>query len=102
MQLDIGILIAFIIYFALMVWIGFYFYRKSNNISDYFLGGRSLGSWVTALSAQASDMSGWLLLGQGMTGREAFGCALVFAAVVLAQIPFSALRGRRAARKKSA
>ena len=63
MQLDIGILIAFIIYFALMVWIGFYFYRKSNNISDYFLGGRSLGSWVTALSAQASDMSGWLLLG---------------------------------------
>lgn len=55
MQLDIGILIAFIIYFALMVWIGFYFYRKSNNISDYFLGGRSLGSWVTALSAQASD-----------------------------------------------
>ena len=63
MQLDIGILIAFIIYFALMVWIGFYFYRKSNNISDYFLGGRSLGSWVTALSPQASDMSGWLLLG---------------------------------------
>lgn len=40
MQLDIGILIAFIIYFALMVWIGFYFYRKSNNISDYFLGGQ--------------------------------------------------------------
>lgn len=63
MQIDIGILIAFIIYFALMVWIGFYFYHKSNNISDYFLGGRQLGSWVTALSAQASDMSGWLLLG---------------------------------------
>lgn len=63
MQINLSILIAFILYFGAMVAIGVYFYNKSKNISDYFLGGRQLGSWVTALSAQASDMSGWLLLG---------------------------------------
>ncbi len=56
-------IIAFLLYFILVLWVGIYFYNKSNNISDYFLAGRKLGSWVTALSAQASDMSGWLLLG---------------------------------------
>src|SRR5690554_2615075 len=46
-----------------MVAIGVWMYRRTNTTTDYFLGGRSLNSWVTALSAQASDMSGWLLLG---------------------------------------
>ncbi len=46
-----------------MVAIGFKFYSKTSNLTDYFLGGRNLGSWLTALSAQASDMSGWLLIG---------------------------------------
>jgi sodium/proline symporter len=46
-----------------MVAIGFKFYSKTASLSDYFLGGRNLGSWLTALSAQASDMSGWLLIG---------------------------------------
>ncbi len=46
-----------------MVAIGFIFYNKTKNISDYTLGGRKLNSWVTAMSAQASDMSGWLLIG---------------------------------------
>lgn len=41
-------------------WVGF---RKTKNLSDYILGGRRLGKWVTALSAGASDMSGWLLMG---------------------------------------
>lgn len=59
----ITIAIVFIIYLALMVAIGFKFYSKTSNLSDYFLGGRNLGSWLTALSAQASDMSGWLLIG---------------------------------------
>ncbi len=59
----ITIAIVFIIYLAVMVAIGFKFYSKTSNLSDYFLGGRNLGSWVTALSAQASDMSGWLLIG---------------------------------------
>lgn len=63
MQINLSILVAFFLYFSLMLAIGVYFYSKSKNISDYFLGGRQLGSWVTALSAQASDMSGWLLLG---------------------------------------
>jgi sodium/proline symporter len=45
------------------MYIGLYFWRKNRNIEDYLLGGRSMGAWVTALSAQASDMSGWLLMG---------------------------------------
>jgi len=43
--------------------LGFVAYRRTTNLADFILGGRSLGSWVTALSAQASDMSGWLLMG---------------------------------------
>lgn len=46
-----------------MLAIGLYFYRRSVSIEDYLLGGRSMGAWVTAFSAQASDMSGWLLMG---------------------------------------
>ena len=42
---------------------GVYYYRKSNSIGDYILGGRQLGPWITALSAEASDMSGWMLMG---------------------------------------
>ncbi len=48
---------------VVMVAIGLYFYFKTKNLSDYVLGGRGLGPGVTALSAGASDMSGWLLLG---------------------------------------
>ena len=43
--------------------IGLGFYKKNESMSDYFLGGRSLNKWVAAMSAQASDMSGWLLMG---------------------------------------
>jgi len=43
--------------------IGVYFYKKTASLEDYLIGGRAMGSWVTALSAQASDMSGWLLMG---------------------------------------
>jgi sodium/proline symporter len=56
-------LITFVIYFIFLMTIGIYFYRKTVDIEDYLLGGRGMGSWVTALSAQASDMSGWLLMG---------------------------------------
>ncbi|MGF1554174.1 MAG: sodium/proline symporter PutP [Paracoccaceae bacterium] len=59
-----GIWISLAIYFALMLGIGFYAYRKSTASSeDYVLGGRNLPPAVAALSAGASDMSGWLLLG---------------------------------------
>lgn len=53
----------FVGYLAVMVGIGVKFYSKTDSLSDYILGGRKLGSWVTAMSAQASDMSGWLLIG---------------------------------------
>lgn len=60
---SIWIIVAFVVYLGFMVGIGVFFSRKSANVSDYFLGGRSMGSWLTALSAQASDMSSWLLMG---------------------------------------
>ena len=58
-------LAAFILYFVVVLGIGLFFFFKSKGSGekDYFLGGRSMGPWVTALSAQASDMSGWLLMG---------------------------------------
>jgi sodium/proline symporter len=46
-----------------MLWIGLYYYRSQNALSDYILGGRSLGPWITSMSAEASDMSGWMLMG---------------------------------------
>ena len=58
------ILIAMIVYMAAVIVIGIVCSKKANQSSeDYFLGGRSLGPWVTAMSAEASDMSGWLLMG---------------------------------------
>ena len=56
-------LVTFVVYILAMLLIGFIAYRATKNFSDYILGGRSLGSFVTALSAGASDMSGWLLMG---------------------------------------
>ena len=57
-------LIAMIIYMAAVVVIGIVFAKKANKDAEsYFLGGRSLGPWITAFSAEASDMSGWLLMG---------------------------------------
>ena len=63
MNVDYGILGAFIAYLAMMLGIGFVFSKKANSLSAYFLGGRRMNKWVVALSAQASDMSGWLLMG---------------------------------------
>ena len=61
--MDYMILLAFIIYFAIVLGVGFYFYKRSEGMEDYFLGGRSMNPYVTAISAQASDMSSWLLMG---------------------------------------
>ena len=60
---DICILIAIAIYLILMVVIGVMCSKKNNNVDDFYLGGRHLGPLVTAMSAEASDMSGWLLMG---------------------------------------
>ena len=54
---------TFACYLAGMLAIGWIFFKRTKNISDYILGGRSLNGWVTAISAQASDMSAWLLIG---------------------------------------
>ena len=63
MNVSTPTLITFVFYIAAMILIGFIAYRATKNFDDYILGGRSLGSFVTALSAGASDMSGWLLMG---------------------------------------
>ncbi|TFH87930.1 sodium/proline symporter PutP [Billgrantia azerbaijanica] len=54
---------TFVVYLLLMLGIGLVAYLRTSNLSDYILGGRSLGPWTSAISAGASDMSGWLLLG---------------------------------------
>lgn len=72
------ILIAMIIYMGAVIAIGVYYAKKANkNSENYFLGSRSLGPWVTAMSAEASDMSGWLLM--GLPG-VAYWCGLADAA----------------------
>lgn len=63
MENSFAITTTFIAYLVLMLGIGVIAYQRTKNSSDYFLGGRSLGPWPAALSAGASDMSGWLLLG---------------------------------------
>lgn len=61
---DFWVLLAMLLYFVVVVIIGFIYAKKSNQSTEnYFLGGRRLGPWLTALSAEASDMSGWLLMG---------------------------------------
>lgn len=57
------VILSFIIYLIIMMSVGVYFYRRTKKMSDYILGSRQLGAWVTSLSAEASDMSGWMLLG---------------------------------------
>ncbi len=59
----INILIAFICYLGIMIFIGLRYVKKTKDTSDFFLGGRKVGPWMTALSAEASDMSAWLLMG---------------------------------------
>ncbi|WP_425061433.1 sodium/proline symporter PutP [Sporomusa carbonis] len=63
MESNTGLLAAFVIYLLAMMGIGVYYWRKEQNMSDYILGGRQLGAWVTSMSAEASDMSGWMLMG---------------------------------------
>jgi len=55
--------LTFVAYLVVVIVIGLVAWRRTSDLKDYILGGRRLGRWVTALSAQASDMSGWLLLG---------------------------------------
>lgn len=75
------VLITMLAYMAMMIIIGFVVSKRNKSSSDFFLGGRQLGPFVTAMSAEASDMSGWLLMGMPglalMTGvAEAFWTAV--------------------------
>ena len=60
---SILIMTAIVCYLGLMLAIGFYFSRTNTSTDDFYLGGRKLGPFVTAMSAEASDMSSWLLMG---------------------------------------
>lgn len=78
----VWILLAFAAYMMLMIIIGARYAGKTKNSEDFFLGGRNLNGWVAALSAQASDMSGWLLM--GLPGSVyAFGTGQAWIAVGL-------------------
>lgn len=57
------IIATMVLYMGICLGLGLIAWRRTQNLGDFILGGRSLGSWVTALSAQATDMSGWLLMG---------------------------------------
>ncbi|MEP6907109.1 MAG: sodium/proline symporter PutP [Pseudoxanthomonas sp.] len=63
MTANTPLLVTFTAYLLLMIGIGFMAWRRTRTFDDYILGGRSLGSYVTALAAGASDMSGWLMMG---------------------------------------
>jgi len=84
---QLWILLIFILYFGLIISMALRF-RKSSNLSDYLLAGRSLNPWVGALSAQTSDMSGWLLMGlpgaiyAAGTGRAWIAVGLIFGTVL--------------------
>ncbi len=60
---NVTIIAIFVLYLVMMLAIGFVAFKRTSNTADYYLGGRSLGKWVVSISAQASDMSGWLLMG---------------------------------------
>ena len=62
-QAQIGIMISIVVYLAVVVIIGVIYSKRTKNVGDFYLGGRKLGPLVTAMSAEASDMSSWLLMG---------------------------------------
>ena len=61
--MEIWMIVAFVLYFVVIIGVGMYFYNRSAKMNEYFLADRGLNPYVVALSAQASDMSGWLLMG---------------------------------------
>ncbi|WP_462331878.1 sodium/proline symporter PutP [Schwartzia sp. (in: firmicutes)] len=99
MTQNIYIIIAFIFYLLCMMMIGVYYYRRTHNMADYILGNRKLGAWVTSMSAEASDMSGWMLMGLPgyayVAGLNAGWIALGLALGTFANWKFVAARLRK-------
>ena len=60
---QICICLAIAVYLIAMLGVGVWFSKRNNSVDDFYLGGRKLGPFVTAMSAEASDMSSWLLMG---------------------------------------
>jgi sodium/proline symporter len=78
-----GVILVFVIYTILMIAIGIFFFKRTDTLTDYFIGGRRLNAWVAALSTHASDMSGWLMM--GLVGSVyAFGIGQIWIAAGLA------------------
>jgi sodium/proline symporter len=96
---NLSIVATFIIYLLFMLGVGTYFYKKNESLSDYLIGDRQLNKWVAAMSAQASDMSGWLLLGLPgyayLQGLEAIWIAMGLAIGTYLNWKFIARRLRR-------
>ena len=63
MSSTICIIIAIVLYLGMMLYVGYACSKRNSNVDDFYLGGRKLGPIVTAMSAEASDMSSWLLMG---------------------------------------
>lgn len=63
MTTNFFIMLAIVVYLAIMLVIGFVYSKRNNSTEDFYLGGRKMGPLVTAMSAEASDMSSWLLMG---------------------------------------
>lgn len=80
MHVALSTVVALVLYFAVLIGIGLITYKKDEDMEGYALGGRALGPWVTSMSAEASDMSGWMLMGLPgyayMAGISAFWIAL--------------------------
>ena len=99
MSQNTSVVAAFIIYLSVMMVIGVYFYRRTQNMSDYILGSRRLGAWVISMSAEASDMSGWMLMGLPgyayLAGLNAGWIALGLGLGTLANWKFVAQRLRK-------
>mgnify|MGYP001314781790 CR=1 FL=1 len=78
-----GIIFAFGLYFLALFGIGIFHMKKEQDLAGYVLGGRKVGPWVSAMSAEASDMSGWMLMGLPgyayVAGVSAFWIAIGFA-----------------------
>jgi sodium/proline symporter len=96
---NLSIILTFAAYLIFMLLIGSHFYKRNESLSDYLLGDRQLNKWVASLSAQASDMSGWLLLGLPgyafLQGMEACWIAIGLAAGTYLNWRFVALKLRR-------
>jgi len=78
------IIATIVVYMSVCLLLGLFAWRRTSTLSDFILGGRSLGSWVTALSAQATDMSGWLLMGlPGLAYASGFDAVWMAAGLIV-------------------